>query len=145
MNHLLANHFHASEAFCLALGACHRSLSPETVTKLEASQARYRLAAQRLEGAMLDTHPLEQLGVSALLSAQVGASQGIVWHNRSRLIRQDAEARLRGGDSDGSAKLEAEAEILRQKILDIADDVFNASELSVVAGMMMPMGAEVRQ
>ena len=145
MNHLLANHFHASEAFCLALGACHRSLSPETVTKLEASQARYRLAAQRLEGAAMELHPLEQLGVQALLSAQVGASQGIVWHNRSKLNRQLAEVAALAGDHAGAAKLEAEAEILRQKILDIADDVFNASELSVVAGMMMPMGAEVRQ
>lgn len=139
MNHLLANHFHASEAFCLALGACHRSLSPETVTKLEASQARYRLAAQRLEGAAMELHPLEQLGVQALLSAQVGASQGIVWHNRSRLIRQDAEARLRAGDSDGAKKLEAEADELELKVEGLADPVFTAQALSEAVGEVMVM------
>ena len=143
MNHLLANHFHASEAFCLALGACHRSLTPETVTKLEASQARYRLAAQRLEGAAMELHPLEQLGVQALLSAQVGASQGIVWHNRSRLIRQDAEARLRAGDSDGAKKLEAEADELELKVEGLADPVFTAQALSDAVGEVMVMG-EVR-
>ena len=143
MNHLLANHFHASEAFCLALGACHRSLTPETVTKLEASQARYRLAAQRLEGAAMELHPLEQLGVQALLSAQVGASQGIVWHNRSRLIRQDAEARLRAGDSDGAKKLEAEADELELKVEGLADPVFTAQALSEAVGEVMVMG-EVR-
>lgn len=142
MNHLLAHHFHASEAFCLALGACHRSLSPETVTKLEASQARYRLAAQRLEGAAMELHPLEQLGVSALLSAQVGASQGIVWHNRSRLIRQDAEARLRGGDSDGAKKLEAEADALELQVEGLADPVFTAQALSEAVGEVLV--AEVR-
>lgn len=139
MNHLLANHFHASEAFCLALGACHRSLTPETVTKLEASQARYRLAAQRLEGAAMELHPLEQLGVQALLSAQVGASQGIVWHNRSRLIRQDAEARLRAGDSDGAKKLEAEADELELKVEGLADPVFTAQALSEAVGEVMVM------
>lgn len=143
MNNLLANHFHASEAFCLALGACHRSLSPETVTKLEASQARYRLAAQRLEGAAMELHPLEQLGVQALLSAQVGASQGIVWHNRSRLIRQDAEARLRAGDSDGAKKLEAEADALELQVEGLADPVFTAQALSEAVGEVMVMG-EVR-
>lgn len=142
MNNLLANHFHASEAFCLALGACHRSLSPETVTKLEASQARYRLAAQRLEGAAMELHPLEQLGVQALLSAQVGASQGIVWHNRSRLIRQDAEARLRAGDSDGAKKLEAEADELELKVEGLADPVFTAQALSEAVGEVLV--AEVR-
>ena len=143
MNHLLANHFHASEAFCLALGACHRSLSPETVTKLEASQARYRLAAQRLEGAAMELHPLEQLGVQALLSAQVGASQGIVWHNRSKLNRQLAEAAALAGDSECSAKLEAEADELELKVEGLADPVFTAQALSDAVGEVMVMG-EVR-
>ena len=143
MNHLLANHFHASEAFCLALGACHRSLSPETVTKLEASQARYRLAAQRLEGAAMELHPLEQLGVSALLSAQVGASQGIVWHNRSKLNRQLAEAAALAGDSECSAKLEAEADELELKVEGLADPVFTAQALSEAVGEALVMG-EVR-
>ena len=143
MNHLLANHFHASEAFCLALGACHRSLSPETVTKLEASQARYRLAAQRLEGAAMELHPLEQLGVSALLSAQVGASQGIVWHNRSKLNRQLAEVAALAGDSECSAKLEAEADELELKVEGLADPVFTAQALSDAVGEVMVMG-EVR-
>ncbi len=143
MNHLLANHFHASEAFCLALGACHRSLSPETVTKLEASQARYRLAAQRLEGAAMELHPLEQLGVQALLSAQVGASQGIVWHNRSKLNRQLAEVAALAGDSECSAKLEAEADELELKVEGLADPVFTAQALSDAVGEVMVMG-EVR-
>ena len=143
MNHLLANHFHASEAFCLALGACHRSLSPETVTKLEASQARYRLAAQRLEGAAMELHPLEQLGVQALLSAQVGASQGIVWHNRSKLNRQLAEVAALAGDSECSAKLEAEADELELKVEGLADPVFTAQALSEAVGEVMVMG-EVR-
>ena len=139
MNHLLANHFHASEAFCLALGACHRSLSPETVTKLEASQARYRLAAQRLEGAAMELHPLEQLGVQALLSAQVGASQGIVWHNRSKLNRQLAEVAALAGDSECSAKLEAEADELELKVEGLADPVFTAQALSEAVGEVMVM------
>ena len=143
MNHLLANHFHASEAFCLALGACHRSLSPETVTKLEASQARYRLAAQRLEGAAMELHPLEQLGVQALLSAQVGASQGIVWHNRSKLNRQLAEVAALAGDSECSAKLEAEAAELELQVEGLADPVFAAQALSEAVGEVMVMG-EVR-
>lgn len=144
MQQNLTSYFHASEAFVSALGACHRSLTPQNVTQLEASQARYRREAQRLEAAMLDTHPLEQLGVSALLSAQVGASQGIAWHNRSRLIRQDAEARLRAGDQDGAAKLEAEADELELKVEGLADPVFAAQDLAEVIGGMMPMG-EVRQ
>ena len=143
MNNLLANHFHASEAFCLALGACHRSLSPETVTKLEASQARYRLAAQRLEGAAMELHPLEQLGVQALLSAQVGASQGIVWHNRSKLNRQLAEAAALAGDSECSAKLEAEAAELELQVEGLADPVFTAQALSEAVGEVLVMG-EVR-
>ena len=142
MNHLLANHFHASEAFCLALGACHRSLTPETVTKLEASQARYRLAAQRLEGAAMELHPLEQLGVQALLSAQVGASQGIVWHNRSKLNRQLAEVAALAGDSECSAKLEAEADELELKVEGLADPVFTAQALSEAVGEVLV--AEVR-
>lgn len=142
MNNLLANHFHASEAFCLALGACHRSLSPETVTKLEASQARYRLAAQRLEGAAMELHPLEQLGVQALLSAQVGASQGIVWHNRSKLNRQLAEVAALAGDSECSAKLEAEADELELKVEGLADPVFTAQALSEAVGEVLV--AEVR-
>ena len=145
MQQILTQYFHSSEAFCLALAACHRDLTPKNVASLEASQARYRREAQRLEGAAMELHPLERMGVEALLQAQVGASLGICWGFRSRLNRQDAEAAALAGDHAGAAKLEAEAEILRQKILDIADDVFNASELSVVAGMMMPMGAEVRQ
>ena len=143
MQHFLTQYLRSSEAFVSALDACHQAITPETVTQLEASQDRYRLQAQRLEGASMELHPLERMGVEALLQAQVGASLGICWGFRSRLNRQDAEAAALAGDHAGAAKLEAEAEILRQKILDIADDVFNASELSVVAGMMMPMGAEV--
>ena len=91
----------------------------------------------------MELHPLEQLGVQALLSAQVGASQGIVWHNRSRLIRQDAEARLRAGDSDGAKKLEAEAAELELQVEGLADPVFAAQALSEAVGEVMVMG-EVR-
>lgn len=137
MQQILTQYFHSSEAFCQALAACHRDLTPQNVASLEASQARYRREAQRLEAATLDTHPLEQLGVSALLSAQVGASQGIVWHNRSRLIRQDAEARLRAGDSDGAKKLEAEADELEANVQALAPGVFAAQDLAALAGEMM--------
>ncbi len=143
INNLLAQHFHSADAFVSAIGACHRALTPGNVTQLEASQGRYRLAAQRLEAATLDFHPLEKMGIAALLEAQRGASQGICWGFRSRLCRQEAEARLGGGDCAGAAQLEAEADKLQAKILDIADGVFDASELSLVVGMMMPMGAEV--
>ncbi len=142
MQQILTQYFHSSEAFCQALAACHRDLTPKNVASLEASQARYRLAAQRLEGAAMELHPLEQLGVSALLSAQVGASQGIVWHNRSRLIRQDAEARLRAGDSDGAKKLEAEADALELQVEGLADPVFTAQALSEAVGEVLV--AEVR-
>ena len=142
MQQILTQYFHSSEAFCQALAACHRDLTPQNVASLEASQARYRREAQRLEAATLDLHPLEQLGVSALLSAQVGASQGIVWHNRSRLIRQDAEARLRAGDSDGAKKLEAEADALELQVEGLADPVFTAQALSEAVGEVLV--AEVR-
>lgn len=137
MQQNLTSYFHASEAFVSALGACHRSLTPQNVASLEASQARYRREAQRLEAATLDLHPVEKMGVAALLEAQMGASQGIVWHNRSRLIRQDAEARLRGGDSDGSAKLEAEADELEANVQALAPGVFAAQDLAALAGEMM--------
>ena len=137
MQQILTQYFHSSEAFCQALAACHRDLTPQNVASLEASQARYRREAQRLEAATLDLHPVEKMGVAALLEAQMGASQGIVWHNRSRLIRQDAEARLRGGDSDGSAKLEAEADELELKVEGLADPVFTAQALSEAVGEMM--------
>ena len=143
MNHLLANHFHASEAFCLALGACHRSLTPETVTQLEASQARYRREAQRLEAATLDLHPLERMGVAALLEAQCGASQGIAWHLRSKLIRQDSEVAALAGDQDGAQHLENEADELEANVQALANGVFAAQDLAEVIGGMMPMGQEV--
>ena len=137
MQQILTQYFHSSEAFCQALAACHRDLTPQNVASLEASQARYRREAQRLEAATLDLHPVEKMGVAALLEAQMGASQGIVWHNRSRLIRQDAEARLRGGDSDGSAKLEAEADELEANVQALAPGVFAAQDLAALAGEMM--------
>ena len=100
MQHFLTQYLRSSEAFCQALAGCHQAITPETVTQLEASQARYRREAQRLEAAMLDTHPLERMGVAALLEAQCGASQGIAWHYRSQLIRQSADAMLEAGDQD---------------------------------------------
>ena len=142
MQQILTQYFHSSEAFCQALAACHRDLTPQNVASLEASQARYRREAQRLEAATLDLHPVEKMGVAALLEAQVGASQGIVWHNRSRLIRQDAEARLRAGDSDGAKKLEAEADALELQVEGLADPVFTAQALSEAVGEVLV--AEVR-
>ena len=143
MQQILTQYFHSSEAFCQALAACHRDLTPQNVASLEASQARYRREAQRLEAATLDLHPLEQLGVQALLSAQVGASQGIVWHNRSKLNRQLAEVAALAGDSECSAKLEAEADELDLKVEGLADPVFTAQALSEAVGEVMVMG-EVR-
>ena len=142
MQHFLTQYLRSSEAFVSALDACHQAITPETVTQLEASQDRYRLQAQRLEAAMLDTHPLEQLGVSALLSAQVGASQGIVWHNRSKLNRQLAEVAALAGDSECSAKLEAEADALELQVEGLADPVFTAQALSEAVGEVLV--AEVR-
>ena len=142
MQQILTQYFHSSEAFCQALAACHRDLTPQNVASLEASQARYRREAQRLEAATLDLHPVEKMGVAALLEAQMGASQGIVWHNRSRLIRQDAEARLRAGDSDGAKKLEAEADALELQVEGLADPVFTAQALSEAVGEVLV--AEVR-
>ena len=91
----------------------------------------------------MELHPLEQLGVQALLSAQVGASQGIVWHNRSKLNRQLAEVAALAGDSECSAKLEAEADELELKVEGLADPVFTAQALSDAVGEVMVMG-EVR-
>ena len=142
MQQILTQYFHSSEAFCQALAACHRDLTPQNVASLEASQARYRREAQRLEAATLDLHPVEKMGVAALLEAQMGASQGIVSHNRSRLIRQDAEARLRAGDSDGAKKLEAEADALELQVEGLADPVFTAQALSEAVGEVLV--AEVR-
>ena len=142
MQHFLTQYLRSSEAFVSALDACHQAITPETVTQLEASQDRYRLQAQRLEGASMELHPLERMGVEALLQAQMGASQGIVWHNRSRLIRQDAEARLRAGDSDGAKKLEAEADALELQVEGLADPVFTAQALSEAVGEVLV--AEVR-
>lgn len=137
MQHFLTQYLRSSEAFVSALDACHQAITPETVTQLEASQDRYRLQAQRLEGAAMELHPLEQLGVQALLSAQVGASQGIVWHNRSKLNRQLAEVAALAGDSECSAKLEAEADELELKVEGLADPVFTAQALSEAVGEMM--------
>ena len=137
MQHFLTQYLRSSEAFVSALDACHQAITPETVTQLEASQDRYRLQAQRLEGAAMELHPLEQLGVQALLSAQVGASQGIAWHNRSKLNRQLAEVAALAGDSECSAKLEAEADELELKVEGLADPVFTAQALSEAVGEMM--------
>ena len=143
MQQILTSYFHASEAFVSALGACHRDLSPQNVASLEASQARYRREAQRLEAATLDLHPLERMGVAALLEAQCGASQGIAWHFRSKLIRQDSEVAALAGNSECSAKLEAEADELELKVEGLADPVFTAQALSDAVGEVMVMG-EVR-